>query len=86
MTYDWYKLFNKVQFEADEVPSRTLTLPLEGRGNVTFEIFKGNYLSILYDGMFLPVQFQGQNPYPLGSYAVYKDGNDDIWFGFEVAE
>lgn len=86
MNYDWFKLFNKIEFEADLIPSRTLVLQLEGRGRETFYLTRGNYTSVGYDDAFLPVSLLDQNPYVQGAYAVYLDGSDDVWFGFEVDE
>lgn len=82
MSARWYKIFNDAEFIADSVPSRTLVLPLEDRGTETFEIFRGKYTSVNYDDVFLPVNFLEQNPYVSGDYAVYKDAEDYVWFGF----
>lgn len=85
--YDWYKLFNKTEFEAEELVSRTLLVQLEGRGREQFHITRGNTVAVTYDSdIFLPVNFLEQNPYVQETYAVYLDGNDDVWFGFEVDE
>lgn len=86
MAYDWYKLFNKSEFEAENIPARTLLVQLDDRGVETFEIFRGNYVAVMYGDAFLPINFLDQNPYAQNGYAVYRDPNDDVWFGFEVEE
>lgn len=84
MIFDWYKLFSLSDFLATGLVSRTLLLQLESRGTEIFEIFRGNEVSIGYADVFLPINFLENNPYVRDSYAVYKDANDDIWFGFEA--
>lgn len=86
MNYEWYKLFNKVDFEAEALVSRTLLVQLEDRGRQTFEIFRGNLVGVVYDDAFLPVGLLNQNPYAQEGYAIYLDANNDVWFGFEVEE
>lgn len=86
MAAEWYKLFNLADFLATGLVSRTLIFDLEGRGPTTFEVFRGNEVSVAYDDAFLPVSFLDQNPYAQPGYAVYLDSSDDVWFGFEVPE
>lgn len=81
----WYRLFNLPEFIATGLVSRTLTLFLEGGpGEKNILITKGNAVSITYEDTFLPVEFAGQNPFITAPYAVYKDGNDDVWLGIEI--
>lgn len=84
MTYDWYKIFNLTEFLATGLVARSLVLELDGRGSTTFEIFRGNEVGVQFDDAFLPVSFLEQNPYVQGTYAVYLDATDNVWFGFEV--
>lgn len=83
MSASWYKLFNLADFLAESLVSRTLVETLNDRGEQTFEIFRGNYVSVQYADAFLPINFLDRNPYVQGNYAVWRDGNDDIWFGFQ---
>ncbi len=79
-TYDWYKIINIADFEAADIPSRELTLELEGLGQKTILVTKGNLISILYEGIFLaPVN--GKNPFEFEEHAVYTDVNGDLWLG-----
>lgn len=84
MSVNWYKLFNVTEFLAEGLVSRTLVLELEGIGTQTFEIFRGNYVSVLYADTFLPIELLDQNPYAREGYAVYKDTADDVWIGIEA--
>ncbi len=83
MAASWYKIFNLPEFLATGILSRTLVLEIETLGPQTFEVFKGNYVSVLYADAFLPIDFLEQNPYAQGSYAIYKDDADDVWIGIE---
>ncbi len=82
MSANWYKIFNSTDFLAESLVSRTLVVDLEARGQETFEIFNGNFLSVAYDDTLLPINFLDQNPYVRDSYAVYEDASNDVWFGF----
>lgn len=86
MIYDWYKLFNRTEFEATGLVQRNLILQLQDRGVVNFTLNRGNTTSIQYLDVFLPVKFQDRNPYPMGPYAVYEDPDHNVWFGFQVDE
>lgn len=86
MLFDWYNLFNQTAFLAENIYSRTLTYELQDRGLVSFHLTRGNTVAITYEGVMLPVNFLDRNPYFRDGYAVYIDGNDDVWFGFEVPE
>lgn len=85
MTYDWYLIFNKTEFEATGLVSRTLTLYLDGIGDKDILITKANELGVLYDDTFLMVNFADQNPHAISPYAVFLDTEtQDVYFGVEV--
>lgn len=84
--FDWYKIFNKAEFVATGFASKKFTYNLTDRGQVEFTAFQGNEVSVLYDGVFLPVKFLDWNPFKRDGYAVYEDANGDVWWGFEVPE
>ncbi len=86
MAANWFNIFNKTEFLAESLVSRTLIVNLAGVGQATFEIFSGNYVSVLYDDVFLPVGFLDTNPYMRDGYAVYEDDAGDVWFGIEDEE
>lgn len=84
IVYEWYKLFHLNDLTTAGLVSKKLVFDLEGKGETEFLVVAGNETSILYDGVLLPVGYLGLNPYSRAGYAVYKDANDDIWFGFEA--
>lgn len=87
MTYDWYKIFNKTEFEDTGLVSRTLSLYLDGIGDTEILITKANELGVVYDDTFLMLNFEGQNPHAISPYAVFLDTEtDDVYFGIEVPE
>lgn len=86
MAAQWYKLFNVAEFMAESIVQRTLVEILPDRGEETFHIFRGSYVSVAYADAFLPIGFLDRNPYVQGDYAVYKDPYDNIWFGFQVED
>lgn len=82
--FNWFKIFNKVEFEATGLPSRTLTLNLKGIGQKNILITKGNELGVLYEGIFLVVGLNGNNPFRWEGLAVYLDENNDVFLGIEI--
>lgn len=83
MEFDWYNLFNKQEFLDTGLVSKKLTVNIEGIGEKEILITKGNELSILYDGVFLTVNFTEKNPFVREGYAVWQDSNENIWLGIE---
>lgn len=61
-------------------------MPLVGQKDIL--ITRSNEVSIVYEDVFLPVVFRGQNPYSFAgtdkTYAVYLDDNNDVWLGIEA--
>lgn len=86
MEYDWYNVFNLPDFEAEGLVSKKLEVVLDGIGEAEILITKGNTVAILYDEVFLPVNFLGNNPFARDGYAVYKGANGDVWLGVEQGE
>lgn len=87
MTVDWYPIFNYDEFVALGLPSQELTVILEGIGEVDILVTKGNFVSVLYDGIFLPLDLNDRNPFAFEGHAIYKDAVDGtVWLGIEVEE
>lgn len=86
MTYDWYKIFNLQDFMKTGLVSRTLNVFLSGHGQREITISRGHSVSLVIDGVLLPVDFMGENPYRREGFAVFKKENDDIFLGIEVPE
>jgi hypothetical protein len=81
MSYDWYKLANIAEFEASGLPSKEVTLDLEGIGVRDILITHGNSIGVMYDGIFLIANFNENNPFEFEDHAVFLSENDDIWLG-----
>ncbi len=79
--FDWYRLFNKTDFEATGLTSYSITLDLEGVGLREVMIVKGNTISLIIDELMLAVNLNGRNPFRYGTRAVWLDDNDDVWLG-----
>jgi len=75
-------LFNSEDFPT--LVSRTLEVILENIGEAEILVTRGNETAITYEGIFLPVNFKGENPYVRDGYAVYKDENENVWLGVEI--
>lgn len=81
MDFNWFELFNKAEFLSTGLVSRTLTVILEGIGEKEILITRGNELSILYDGVFLPLNLKEENPYVFDERAIFEDADGVIWLG-----
>ena len=86
MIYDYYKIFNKTEFEALDLVSKTYTLDLEGIGESEILVTKGVELGITYDGVFLSLNMNDENPFEFDDHAIYIDANDDVWLGVNGRE
>jgi hypothetical protein len=86
MIFDWFKIFNYDEFESSGLVSEEVTLLLQGKGYIDFLISRGNEISVMYDGVLMPVVFSSKNPYIRAPYAVYRDEDGWVWLGFEVEE
>lgn len=86
MNFNSYNVFNRTEFEAAGLVSRTVTVNLENVGVKDILITKGNELGITFEDTFLIVNFEDQNPYYRNGYAVLEDENHDIWLGIEIVE
>lgn len=90
MTFDWYLLFNLTEFLSSGLVSKTLDIILENIGDAQVIVTRGNLTSIVYEDVMMPIEFNGDNPFIRegtdGTYAVYKDANENVWLGIEVDE
>lgn len=82
MIFRWFKIFNLTEFLALDLPSRMYTYELQNMGVKDFLVTRGNAVSVLHEDEFLIVELNGYNPFVLNGHAVYRDENDDVWFGF----
>lgn len=84
MNYAWYNIFNKDEFDATGLVSRTLNVQLEGRGLEKILVTRGNTVAVTHGGTFLPIDFLDHNPYERDGKAIYLDDDSEVWLGFEV--
>jgi hypothetical protein len=88
MNFNWFKLFNQNDFQALGLASKTYPVILEGVGQKDVLVTQGNELSVVYEDVILPIQFQGDNPFTRqgdgATYAVYKASNGDVYLGIEA--
>lgn len=82
--FNWYKLFSLTEFLESDLTSRKLTVLLSEVGQKDILITRGNLIGITYEDVFLPIEFNGLNPYSRDGYAVYRDKSNDVWLGIEV--
>jgi hypothetical protein len=85
MTYTWYKIFNLTEFEDLGLVSKAYTLNLSGIGQKSILVFKGNEVSVQYEGVTLPIQLNTKNPFEFDGHAVYLDTDtDDVYLGIAI--
>lgn len=82
--WDWYNIFNLTEWLATGLISRKLSIFLEGRETKEILITQGNETAIQVDDLFLPLNFQGKNPWKEGTTAVWVDADNNVWLGYEV--
>lgn len=86
MAHNWYKIFNEDDFNATGLVSRTYTLDLVNIGIKDILVTKGISLGITYEGIFLPLELNDENPFYFESHAIYKNSDNDIFLGIEIDE
>lgn len=84
MNFTWFKIFNKAEFEALGLTSKKYTLILQGIGQKDILVTKGEGIGITYEGIFLSLKLNDQNPFPFDGYAIYEAANQDIYLGVEI--
>ncbi len=77
----WYKVINLTEFNATNLVSRTVSIPLGQLGTKDILVTKGNQVSLLYDGTFLSIDLNNINPFEMDNRLVYLDDSNDIWLG-----
>ena len=84
MQYNWFKVFNRTEFEALGLVSRTYTLNLQGVGQKEILVTKGATIGMVYDDIFLSLELGDNNPFEFEDHALYVDGLDDVYIGVPV--
>lgn len=84
MTFTWYKIFNKTEFEVLDLVSKTYTLDLENLGVKDFLVTQGITTGITYNDVFLSLEMSDENPFAFDGNAIYIDANNDVYWGIEI--
>lgn len=84
MEYTWFKIFNKTEFEALGLVSKTYTLNLDGIGQKEILVTKGVAIGMLYEGVFLSLELGDENPFEFEDRAIYLDASNDVYLGIAV--
>jgi hypothetical protein len=82
-SYRWFKIFNRTEFEALGLPSRTYTVNLQGVGTRDIVATKSNLVGVVFDEVFLALDLNG-NPFAMDDRAVYQDELNDVYVGIAV--
>jgi len=86
MNFNWYYIFNALDFESAGLVQRTYSLILDGIGEKDILVTKGNYLGITYEGVFLPYDLAGIGQFEFEGFAIAKHENGNVFLGIEVDE
>ncbi len=81
MTYLWFKIFNKTEFDALGLVSRVYKVNLDGIGVKDILVTKGVNVGITYDGVFLPLQLNDKNPFEFETFAIAVNPAMDVFLG-----
>ena len=84
MNYDWFKIFNKDEFEALDLVSKEYTFDFDGYGLKNLLVTKGNLLSVKIDDIFLSVNLNDKNPFAMDQRAIFIDPDNNVYVGIEV--
>lgn len=84
--FNWFKIFNTAEFNALNLVSKTYTHNLTGIGLKDILVTKGNDYGITYEGVFLPLEMNDDNPFIFEGLAIYINESDDVYLGVEVAD
>lgn len=85
MIVNWYKIGNKAEFEAKNIPQEVFTQELEDLGQQEIVFLKGFNFSVIFMGEVLMVGMNGRNPFFRNKASCYIDPEtSDVWVGYEV--
>jgi hypothetical protein len=82
VAYTSYLIFNKTEFEALGLTSKTYTYNLDGIGERDILVTSGVALGITYEGVFLPLQLNGENPFYFEDHAIFiEEETQNVYLG-----
>lgn len=82
--FSWYLICNANEFYSMNLFSKEFTVNLEGIGVKTVIVYRGQNLSIEYEGVLLSVSLNGRNPFVFDGFAVYINSFDNVFLGVPV--
>ncbi len=82
--YNWFFIFNADEFAALDLVSKTYTVILAGVGQKDVLVTQGVGIGITYEGVFLPLNLNGKNPFGFETFASYIDAENNVWLGVPV--
>lgn len=86
MIYDWYKIFNKDEFEALNLVSKNYQLELQDRSLKNILVTKGITLGVFVDDIFLSLELNNKEPFEFEGMAIDIDANNDVYIGYAVED
>lgn len=84
MIFNWYRIFNKLEFDMLNLVSKTYRVVLQDIGQRDIFVTKGQLYSILYEGVFLTAELNGRNPYIKDGYAIYVNSEGWVYLGIRA--
>lgn len=84
MNYNWFKVFNRTEFLAQDLKFKSYVLDLDGIGEKTFLVSNVNTLGVTYEGVFLSIELNDLNPFEFSDHAIYVNSLDDVYVGLPI--
>jgi hypothetical protein len=85
--YNWYKVGNRADFIALDIPSLDQEVFLEDVGLVTVSLYNsGSGISLKYDDVFLRAFLNDKNEFYFDDHAIFILENEDIALGIKIEE
>lgn len=84
--FTWYKIFNRIEFEALGLVSRNYIFELGELGEKEILVTKGNGVCITYEGVMLMLNLNDKNPFVFDGHAIKEAENNDVYLGIEVED
>lgn len=84
MILKWFFIFNSDDFAATGLTSRTYTVILDGIGQKDILVTMGESLGMLYNGIFLSLNLNDENPREMDGQGIYIDANNNVWLGLPI--
>ncbi|AEG42323.1 hypothetical protein BdPhPhi1402_gp26 [Bdellovibrio phage phi1402] len=85
--FNWFLIFNRVEFDETELVSRTYSVTLDGIGDKDILVTRGNILSMTYDGVMVgldtdsPADAPFSAPFIFDNVGIMQTTNGDVYLG-----